>query len=251
VQVAGVCDSPAGLAKGLAQLLGVPLGELWVGYVGMHHFGWVTELRWRGQDAMPRVMERISELPGLPVDAALVRAMGAIPTTYFKYYYHPERMLEKQRGQKTRAERLLELETSILSAYESRDQAAALAALDRRGAHWYDEIVVPVLLAHANDSRQVFILNIRNGTTLPWMPAEAIVELPVVVGRHGFTALEPPSAPPDIQAMARTNAAFEMLWVEAIVEGSYDKALRAMSLNHLVRDLDTARAILKEIWPGD
>jgi alpha-galactosidase/6-phospho-beta-glucosidase family protein len=80
------------------------------------------------------------------------------------------------------------------------------------------------------------------------MPAEAIVELPVLVGRDGFQPLEPPSAPPDVQAMLRTNAAFEMLWVEAVVERSYDKALRAMALNHLVRDLDQARAILEEIW---
>jgi alpha-galactosidase/6-phospho-beta-glucosidase family protein len=50
--------------------------------------------------------------------------------------------------------------------------------------------------------------------------------------------------------MVRTNAAFEMLWVEAVVEKSYDKALRAMMLNHLVHNLDQARAILKEIWPG-
>jgi 6-phospho-beta-glucosidase len=80
------------------------------------------------------------------------------------------------------------------------------------------------------------------------MPPEAIVELPVLVARSGFFALAAPAAPADIQAMTRLNAAFEMLWVEAVLERSYDKALRAMTLNHLVRDLDQARAILKEIW---
>jgi 6-phospho-beta-glucosidase len=71
-----------------------------------------------------------------------------------------------------------------------------------------------------------------------------------VVTRQGFYPLQPAEAPPDIQAMVRLNAAFEMLWVEAVVEKSYDKALRAMSLNHLVNDLDQARAILKDIWPN-
>jgi alpha-galactosidase/6-phospho-beta-glucosidase family protein len=83
-----------------------------------------------------------------------------------------------------------------------------------------------------------------------WLLPDAIIELPTVVTRHGFHPLQPPSAPPDVQAMVRTNAAFEMLWVEAVVEKSYDKALRAMMLNHLVHNLDQARAILKEIWPG-
>jgi alpha-galactosidase/6-phospho-beta-glucosidase family protein len=39
-----------------------------------------------------------------------------------------------------------------------------------------------------------------------------------------------------------------MLWVEAVVEGSREKALRAMVLNPLVHTLDQARAILDHIW---
>lgn len=248
VQVVGVCDAPVGLAHGIAALLGAPPEEIWVGYVGMHHFGWVTEARWRGRDVMPDVLARIENLPGLSVDADLVRAMRAIPTSYFKYYYHPDRMLAKQRGQKTRAEQLLELEARIMADYETEQLDRLPESLETRGAHWYDEIVVPVLLAHANDARAVYTLNVTNGATISWLPPEAIVELPTVVTRHGFHPLQPPSAPPDIQAMVRTNAAFEMLWVEAVVEKSYDKALRAMMLNHLVHNLDQARAILKEIW---
>lgn len=200
---------------------------------------------------MPQVLERIADWPGLPVDAGFVRAVGAIPTSYFKYYYHPNRMLEKQSGKKTRAEQLLELEAKILADYQDDHVDVIPASLEKRGAHWYDEIVVPVLLAHVNDARAVFIVNVTNGSTLPWLPPEVIVELPAVVARHGFQPLQPAATPPDIQAMLRTNATFEMLWVEAVVERSYDKALRAMMLNHLVQNLDQARAILNEIWPGE
>jgi alpha-galactosidase/6-phospho-beta-glucosidase family protein len=48
--------------------------------------------------------------------------------------------------------------------------------------------------------------------------------------------------------MLRRNAAGEMLWVEAVVEGSREKALRSMVLNPLVHTLDQARAILDKIW---
>ena len=249
VQAVGVCDSPVWLAHSLASLLGAPPGEIWAGYVGMHHFGWVTEVRWRGRDVMHELLARLEGLSGLPVDTDFVRAIGAIPTSYFKYYYHSNRVLGKQRGQKTRAEQLIEMEERILSDYEVAGLDDVPDSLGARGAHWYEEIVVPVMLAHANDARAVFTLNVVNATTLPWMPPEAIVELPVAVTRHGFYPLQPPAAPQDIQAMVRLNAAFEMLWVEAVVEGSYDKALRAMMLNHLVQNLDQARAILKEIWP--
>jgi 6-phospho-beta-glucosidase len=197
---------------------------------------------------MPEVLRRVDDFPGLPVEADIVRAVGALPTSYYKYYYHPDRMLEKQRGAQTRADQLLDLEARILSDYGNSPAGDIPESLQTRGAGWYDGIVVPVLLAHANDAGAVFTLNVPNRNTLAWMPPEAIVEVPVRVGRAGFHPLEAPSAPPDVQAMVRLNAAFEMLWVEAVVEKSYDKALRAMSLNHLVRDLDQARAILKEIW---
>jgi 6-phospho-beta-glucosidase len=248
VKVVGVCDSPVGLARWIAAALEAPLQELWVGYVGMHHFGWVTEVRWHGRDVMPELLARAERVPGLPVDADLVRAIGAIPTSYFKYYYHSDRMLARQKGQRTRAEQLMDLERQMLADYESPAAAGAPESLDARGAHWYEDIVVPVLLAHAGDTRAVFIVNVVNGETLPWMPPDAIIEVPAVVTRQGMIPLEPAKAPADLQAMLRRNAAGEMLWVEAVVDGSREKALRAMMLNPLVHTLDQARAILDEIW---
>lgn len=249
VDVVGVCDSPASLANGVAIALGLPPEEVWVGYIGMHHFGWVTEVSWKGQDMMPQLIEKVDQFPGLPVDPDIVQAVEAIPTSYFKYYYHADRLLEKQKGKETRAQQLMVLQDKILDDISQEEADELPESLVSRGAHWYQNIIIPVLLAHIQDSKEVFILNVRNGTAVPWMPPEAIVELPTVVTRQGFYPLQAPKTPPDIQAMVRVNAVFEMLWVEAVVERSYDKALRAMMLNHLVSNLDQARDILKEIWP--
>ena len=149
-----------------------------------------------------------------------------------------------------RAEQLLAFEQEVMDAYKSADGRVP-TKLDERGAHWYREIVVPVMLAHANNAKQVFTINVVNGNTVDWMPPESIIETPTLVSAHGFTPLQPGKTPPDLQAMVRLNATFEMLWVEAVVERDYDKALRAMMLNHLVHDLDTAKGILKEIWKFD
>jgi 6-phospho-beta-glucosidase len=123
-------------------------------------------------------------------------------------------------------------------------------SLARRGAAWYERIIVPVLLAHANDSRRVLTVNVRNATTLPWLPPEAIIELPAVVTRQGFYPLQPPRVPPDLQAMIRANAAMEMLWVEAVVEADRPKALRALALHRMIQNLDQGRAVLDAIWPS-
>jgi 6-phospho-beta-glucosidase len=251
VGVVGVCDSPVWLAGAVASLAGAPPDETWVGYVGMHHFGWVTEASWRGRDIMQEVLKKIEDMPGFPVDVDIVQAMGAIPTSYFKYYYHSNRMLAKQQGKETRAKQLLALQAEIMEDLQEEGLDEMPASLMSRGAAWYQQIIVPVFLAHINDTKEVFIVNVRNGKAVPWMPEDAIVEVPAVVTSQGFYPIKPPKAPPDIQAMVRLNAAFEMLWVEAIVEKSYPKALRAMMLNHLVDNFDQARDLLKEIWPED
>ncbi|HUV14990.1 MAG TPA: hypothetical protein VMW28_00315 [Pelolinea sp.] len=248
VNIAGVCDSPVGIGEGIAAMLDVPYEKLWVEYVGMHHFGWVVKAVLDGVDMMPEILKQLEKVPGLPVDAEIARAIGGIPTSYFKYYYHANRIFEKQRAQTAvRAEQLMELEAQVLGDYDT-SKGGLPDSLNQRGAHWYGAIVVPVMLAHANNANEVYTLNVVNGTTVRWMPENAIIETPTLVSGHGFVPLQPAAAPPDLQAMVRLNAAFEMLWVEAVVEKDYGKALRAMLLNHLVHDLDTAKAILKEIW---
>ena len=248
VKMIGVCDSPVGIGENIAAMMNVPYKELWVEYVGMHHFGWVVRAMWKGKDLMPEILSKLEQVPGLPADADIVRAVGGIPTSYFKYYYHANRVFEKQKGQtKVRAEQLMELEAQVMKDYEIGAEGLPDALL-KRGAHWYGAIVAPVMLAHANNANEVYTLNVVNRTTIKWMPEDAIVETPTLVSAHGFTSLTPAPAPPDLQAIVRLNAAFEMLWVEAVVEKDYSKALRAMMLNHLVQDLDQAKAILKEIW---
>jgi 6-phospho-beta-glucosidase len=248
VNMIGVCDSPVGIGQGIAAMLGIPYQSLWFQYVGMHHFGWITEVHYQGKNLMPTILEKLDQVPGLPVDPEIARAIGGIPTSYFKYYYHANRIYEKQAQQEqVRAEQLLAFENEVMQAYRDADGKVP-DKLGERGAHWYRDIVVPVMLAHANNTNQVFTINVVNADTVDWMPPNAIIETPTLVSAHGFTPLQPGETPLDLQAMVRLNATFEILWVEAIVERDYNKALRAMMLNHLVPDLDTAKGILNEIW---
>jgi len=102
-------------------------------------------------------------------------------------------------------------------------------------------MIVPLLLAHINDTGEMQYLQVANGHALPFMPSKAIVEVPCVVRGGGFLPLAyDDGLPSDLESLLLTNATFEMLWAEAIVEGSYPKALRAMLMNHLVTNYDQA-----------
>ena len=130
------------------------------------------------------------------------------------------------------------------------DEDKKPVGLVKRNALWYEHMIVPLLLAHINDTGEMQYIQVANGGTLPFMPSKAIVEVPCVVRGSGFLPLAYDNGlPPDLESLLLTNATFEMLWAEAIVEGSYPKALRAMLMNHLVTNYDQALGILNKIWP--
>lgn len=251
VHVLGLCDAPVTLMRGIAELLGVPYEECAFGYFGMHHFGWVTGVWWNGQDLMPRALERIEDLPKLEVEPELVRAMGAVPHPYLKYYLHPDRMLAKTMGRPCRAEELIAWQERALEFYRRWDSGEKPAILAQRGAVWYQEIIVPALLSMMRDDGRTYVVNVTNNGLVSWLPPEAIIEVPCTVGRVGANPLAPADVPLDIRAMIQVNCAYEMMAVEAIVEGSYEKALRALMLNSMVRDYRQAKGILEFIWPKE
>lgn len=249
VSAIGLCNSPVDLIKGVAEVLDAPLEELSISYVGLHHFGWVTKVRWKGEDMMPVVLDRVRDRLG--IDTEIIQAIGTVPCPYFRYFFHPDRMLAKQKGRKPRAEELLQLYAAMLEEYKGWTPAEKPESLTKRGALWYREIVVPVLLAIINDSREQFIVNVVNNSTIPFLPEEAIVEVPAIVGLNEIRPLtvDVEAIPPDVVAMLQLNCAYEMLMVEATVERSYPKALRALLLSPLVSSVDQAKGILDRIWP--
>jgi len=250
MSVLGICDTPVSLTRMIAQALELPYSELEFDYVGMHHAGWVTGVRHLGQDVTPQVLDRAERLTKLGVDPQLIRAIGAVPLHYFKYYFHPEHMLAKSVGRTTRAEELVTIQARMAELYAQPDAHERPDIYAKRGANWYKLIVVPVLLSLVRDSRQVFIVNVDNGCTIPWLPAEGIVELPCIVGASGAHPLTVGPAPLDVMAFSQCNCAYEMLAVQAIVEQSYDLALRALLLNPMIRDVEQARAVLEKVWPA-
>lgn len=249
VRVIGICNTPLDLSQYVAKVLDVPLEQLSLDYVGIHHFGFITGARRGGQDVMAQVLERVAEFPELGVDTEVIQALGVVPCPYLRYFFHPDRMLAQQQGKPARAEQLLKLQDSILAEYAQWTGGPLPATLAKRGANWYEKIIVPVLLALINDTRERAIVNVVNGQALPFLPEQAIVETACIVGADGATPVGGGAAPADVQAMIQVNCTYEMLAAEGIAEHDREKALRALLLSPLVPSADVAQAILKRIWP--
>jgi 6-phospho-beta-glucosidase len=250
MRVLGICDVPVSLTRMIADALDLPCAELEFDYVGMHHAGWVTGVRHRGQDVMPLLLERAERLSKLEIDTQLIRSIGVVPCSYFRYYFHPDRMLAKATGHQTRAQELMAIQATMQALFAQPHAHENSEIYGRRGANWYRLIVVPVLLCLMRDSRQTFIVNTDNQYTIAWLPPEAIIEVPCIVSASGAHPLAVGPVPPDVRAFLVRNCAYEMLAAEAIVERSYDGALRALLLNPLICDATQARAVLERVWPA-
>ncbi len=249
LRVIGTCDSPVSLMELLAKYLGQPTIHLQFSISGMHHFSWIPSiLDQSGNERIYDVLERLEEIPKIGVDPELVRAMGVIPGPYLKYYFHPDRVLAETEGRTIRAYQLMSLSDQILAAYRKWKPGESTEMLNQRGAVWYDKIVAPALIAFAEKQSVELVLSIDNQNYLPFLPPEAIVELPVKIENGRIAGARPAHLPQFVQALTSQNCAYEMLAAEAIAEGNRQKALQALMANLLVRNFNQARGILDEVW---
>jgi 6-phospho-beta-glucosidase len=253
VQVIGLCELPVLMMERIAELLGAPRSALQFELAGMNHFTWISAVREAGRDRMPEVLDRVNELPKLGADPELVRAIGAIPSPFLRYYFHPDRVLAETAGRAIRAQEVMGITAQMLADFRAWRPGAGQPpkTLTRRGAVWYEKIVAPVLLALAERRDGEFPLSVENGSALPYLPEGAVVEVltPIVEGRPG--APRRAHLPVDVQALLHRNCAYEMLAAEAIAEKDRRKALRALTSNLMVTHYHQAGRLLDLLWPAE
>jgi 6-phospho-beta-glucosidase len=248
MQTITLCDAPLVLAQRVATLTTDKPREARPRYSGLNHCGWLTRLEIEGRDALPAALERAPELAKLTgVDADLIGAMGAVPTPYLRYLYHPERQLRAQEQRpRVRAQELAELETEALAAYSNPDaDLSAVAA--RRAAPWYQEAVVPVARALRTRSPLETIVNLTNGGLLSFLPMEIAVEVAVDVVEGEVRPLEPDPLPADAVAILQAVAAFDLLACDSVLEGDRMGCVRALACHPLVPSIDVARELVDRV----
>jgi 6-phospho-beta-glucosidase len=249
----GLCDASIAMTAQAAQALGCAASELAIDYVGMHHFSFIPRVYRDGADVTGDVMANLGRITGFDMDPDAVAAFGVLPTPYFKYFLHPERMLARQRAQtQSRGAQLLDVEDELLRAYAEQTPDALHHTVAKRGAKWYDAIIAPVLRVLAGGGAGEFVLNVTNNGALPWLPADAIIETRCSLDADGVPKPLPQRATyalnPDLIARIQANNAYEQLIVRAFLERDRGKAMRALTMNPLVGSVDKARAVLSKTW---
>jgi len=248
--IIGLCELPIVIMERVASLLKLPLTELEFDLGGMNHFSWITAVRHAGRDRLAEVLARVEQLPKLGVDPELVRAIGAIPSPFMRFYFHPDRVLEETAGKPVRAKELMATGDEMLADFRHWRPGTGQppATLRSRGAVWFEKIVAPVLIAFAEGRKGVFPLNVENRGALPYLPDRAIVEMLIPVENGQLHTPRHVELPHDVEAMLHRHCAFEMLAAEGIVEQDRAKAARALLSESLVKSFDQAQQILNQVF---
>ena len=98
----------------------------------------------------------------------------------------------------------------------------------------------------AYNKNDIFLIIIENNGVIPNLSEGMMLEVACRVGARGAEPLRLEPAGTFEKGLLEGQYAYEKLTVDAALEGSYQKALMALSVNRTVVDTDIARAILDE-----
>jgi len=297
-RVIGVCDSPVGLIRRACAASGIDPGpslgavtdRVDADYLGINHLGWLRGLRVSGADLLPALLGdperlRLTE-EGRLFGADVVRSLGSLPNEYLYWYYaNSEALRDVLAAGRTRGEHVRDRQQAFYAAATAspREAAARLwqAANDERNRSYfaelrtgeragdrdeadvaaggYESVALALATALRGGPAARLILNVRNGTTVPALPPDMVIEVPCHVDANGAVPL-PVSAPSAhelglmlaVRACERDIAAAALIVAaghEAPAARAGALALRAFASHPLVGSLDAARALAAAAFP--
>lgn len=272
-RVIGICDSPVGLFRRVARALGVDVADAWFDYAGLNHLGWLRRVLVNGRDVLPGLLADDEALrsfeEGKLFGGPWLRTLGAVPNEYLYYYYFArEATASIQDSPATRGEFLHDQQDAFYRSMPGQDAAARwdevrrereatymaesreasgagsrdAADLDGGG---YDQVALALMRAIAGDEQVTHVLNVRNRSAVPGLDADAVVEVPCLVGRNGAHPLAAGELEPSAAALVASVKAAERATIEAATSGSRAAAVKALAIHPLVNSVRTAERILE------
>jgi 6-phospho-beta-glucosidase len=270
----GICDAPQALCSRVATALDRDEDELWFDYFGINHLGWLRSVLDRGRDLLPGLLADEKCLTsfeeGRLFGPERLRTVGMIPNEYLYYYDFAREALAGMRSGRVRAEFLQlqqdafyaadgppnkalkdweatikERERSYMEeAWSGRDDDLSSVAAAREPGG-YGGLALDLVDALTGDGTTVLILNVANRSSLSFLDADAVVEVPCVVGRGAVVPVAIGTVPLEASELIGSVRAAERMAMEAALSGSRRMAVQALAMHPLVQSTEVAERILQ------
>ncbi len=241
----GLCNVAIGFQRTFAATLGVRPEEVGLDHVGLNHLTWIRGVTVGGAEVLPGLLaehgRELADQVELPLD--LITGLGVLPSYYLRYYYQHDLVVAEQREHGTRAAEVAAIERQLLDLYADPAVDSKPALLEQRGGAFYSEAAVDLVASLRGDRGDAQVVNVRNEGTLPFLPDDAVVEVPCRVGAAGATPLAAAPLAPLYAGLVAHVFAYESLALDAAIRGGRDRVERALLAHPLVGQVDLARGL--------
>ncbi|WNZ11388.1 6-phospho-beta-glucosidase [Streptomyces sp. 11x1] len=245
----GLCNVAIGLQRKFAAHLGVAPAEVHLDHVGLNHLTWETGVRLggpSGEDVLPKLLADHGDTiaADLRLPRPVLDRLGVVPSYYLRYYYAHDEVVRELGTKPSRAAEVAAMERELLEMYADPALDEKPALLARRGGAFYSEAAVDLAASLLGDGGSPYqVVNTLNGGTLPFLPADAVIEVQAAVGPDGAAPLPVPTVDPLYAGLMANVTAYEDLALDAALRGGRDRVFRALLSHPLIGQYEYAEAL--------
>lgn len=284
-RIINICDMPIAIISMIAMCLGIKdHNAIEYDYFGLNHFGWFTSITYEGRDILKEIKAYIKEMKILLPREAVEKINDVtnvnrhankswihvwegvhemmeyfpeyLPNTYMTYYLLSKEVVEHSDVERTRANEVMDgREGNLFKGVDKYLETGEVDA-DTFYAGDHGDWIADLALAIKNDLRKKYLVIVPNRGAIPNIPADVMVEVPAYIGANGPEVIAQNEVDMFYQSLMINQANCEKLIVEGMVERSYEKVLKAFTLNRTIPSAQVAKKVLddlmvanKEYWP--
>lgn len=236
----------------ICQIIGMAEKDVDLWGAGLNHFQWVQHIHERrtGRDLYPllREKEKTHDPAFTPLTRKMFRAFGLWPTCsddhmgeFLAYGWeggeHGFNFDEDERGRGI----LWGIIDGIIDGSKPIPD-------DWLTPSWGERAVQVIAGVLHNQKRFIESGIVHNQGTIPNLPPDIAVEVPVMADAAGVHPISLGPLPDGIAKLLNVQAAVQHLAVEAAVRGSKELALQALLVDPVINSTSAAAQILDELW---
>lgn len=264
VQVTGLCHSVQHTIQMLSEWLNVPLDEVNYKCMGVNHQAFYTELSHKGEDLYPKLRKLLENEEYY--NKEIVRNEMFLKLGYYvtESSGHNSEYNQWFRKRPDLIEKYCTHGTNWnpgVYAYSLNRRIERKANTQKQYDEWMakefdkkksNEYAANIFNARIGDGKPfVFNGNVINHGSIPNLPDDACVEVPVVADRMGFKTTIAGPLPAHLAILVNTTARLESLAVEAAIKKSKEMVYQAVYMDPLssaVCSMDEIKSMCDELF---
>ncbi|ONI84230.1 6-phospho-beta-glucosidase [Actinosynnema sp. ALI-1.44] len=250
----GLCNVAIHLQRQFAALFGVDTDAVRLDHIGLNHLTWERGVHVTTADGtvdrLPDLLGEFGEHLAAEIGSQVdwMRRMNAVPSYYLKYYYAHDDVLADQLENPPRADVVIEVENELLKLYADPAVVTKPESLAKRGGAYYSEAAVQLVHALTGGGPpEEHVVNVRNNGAMPFLPDDAVIEVPATVDSSGAVPLPVKPVEQRFAGLISHVTAYEFLALDAALRGGRDRVADALLAHPLIGQYKFADRLADEL----